>query len=117
MKAFKTDSIDDEDSNVKSMAESVAMESENARLAEEEQRAFMSSVVLDAYMSIRHKFDARTCTAFEMIKLEDIEVEKVVEELGVSPNVVNNAVYRITKKLKEVISENPDLKGFLDERK
>ncbi len=117
VKAFKTDSIDNEDSNVKSMAESVAMESENARLAEEEQRAFMASVVLDAYMSIRHKFDARTCTAFEMIKLEDIEVEKVVEELGVSPNVVNNAVYRITKKLKEVISENPDLKGFLDERK
>lgn len=117
VETFKTDSLDNEDFNVKAMAESIALESENAKLAEEEQRAFKESVVLDAYMSIRHKFDARTCTAFEMIKLEDVEVEKVVEELGVSPNVVNNAVYRITKKLREVISEDPNLKGLFDEGK
>ena len=115
--SFKTDSIDEDGGGVKAMAESIAQESLNAKLAEEEQRAFKESVVLDAYMSIRHKFDARTCTAFEMIKLEDIEVEKVVEELGVPPNVVNNAVYRITKKLKEIISEDPNLKGLFDERK
>ena len=68
-------------------------------------------------MSITHNFDPRTCTAFEMIKLEDVDVEKVVEELGVSPNVINNSVYRITKKLREVISEDPLMKEFFDERK
>lgn len=114
---FKTDSIDEDGGEVKTMAESIAQESLNAKLAEEEQRAFKESVVLDAYMSIRHNFDPRTCTAFEMIKLEDVDVEKVVEELGVSPNVINNSVYRITKKLREVISEDPLMKEFFDERK
>ena len=115
--SFKTDSIDEDGGGVKAMAESIAQESLNAKLAEEEQRAFKESVVLDAYMSIRHNFDPRTCTAFEMIKLEDMDVEKVVEELGVSPNVINNSVYRITKKLREVISDNPSMKEFFDERK
>ena len=115
--SFKTDSIDEDGGGVKAMAESIAQESQNAKLAEEEQRAFKESVVLDAYMSIRHNFDPRTCTAFEMVKLEDMDVEKVVEELGVSPNVINNAVYRITKKLREVISDNPSMKEFFDESK
>lgn len=115
--SFKTDSIDEDGGGVKAMAESIAQESQNAKLAEEEQRAFKESVVLDAYMSIRHNFDPRTCTAFEMIKLEDMDVERVVEELGVSPNVINNAVYRITKKLREVISDNPSMKEFFDESK
>lgn len=115
--SFKTDSIDEDGGGVKAMAESIAEESLNAKLAEEEQRAFKESVVLDAYMSIRHNFDPRTCTAFEMVKLEDMDVEKVVEELGGSPNVINNAVYRITKKLREVISDNPSMKEFFDESK
>ena len=115
--SFKTDSIDEDGGGVKAMAESIAQESQNAKLAEEEQRAFKESVVLDAYISIRHNFDPRTCTAFEMVKLEDMDVEKVVEELGVSPNVINNAVYRITKKLREVISDNPSMKEFFDESK
>lgn len=115
--SFKTDSIDEDGGGVKAMAESIAQESQNAKLAEEEQRAFKESVVLDAYMSISHNFDPRTCTAFEMVKLEDMDVEKVVEELGVSPNVINNAVYRITKKLREVISDNPSMKEFFDESK
>lgn len=115
--SFKTDSIDEDGGGVKAMAESIAQESLNAKLAEEEQRAFKESVVLDAYMSIRHNFDPRTCTAFEMVKLEDMDVEKVVEELGGSPNVINNAVYRITKKLREVISDNPSMKEFFDESK
>ena len=117
VEAFKTDSLDDENCNMKEMAESITLESESAKLAEEEQRAFKESVVLDTYMSIRHNFDPRTCTAFEMIKLEDADVDRVVEELGVSPNVVSSAVYRITKKLREVISGDPSMKEFFDEKK
>ena len=63
-------------------------------------------------MTIRHNFDARTCAAFEMIKLEDEDMDKVVEELGVSPNVVNNAVFRITKKLRELLTEDEKLKDL-----
>ena len=41
----------------------------------------------------------------EEIKLEDMDVETVVRELGVSQNTVNNAVYRIMKKLKETVQK------------
>ena len=50
-----------------------------------------------------------------MIKLEDANMEDVVRELGVSTNVVNNAVYRITKKLKEILSQDEKLKEFYNE--
>lgn len=69
----------------------------------DEVQAFKYSMILDAYESIRHKFSPRTCLAFEMIKLENKKVEEAMEELGVDSNSINNAVYRIMKKLKEVV--------------
>lgn len=103
-------SIDDDESDVLCSAEKLYAESKKVELQEAEKRAFRESLLLDAYMSIRHKFDARTCAAFEMIKLEDIDVETVVRELGVSQNAVNNAVYRIMKKLKETVQKERELK-------
>ena len=50
-----------------------------------------------------------------MIKLEDANMDDVVNELGVSANVVNNAVYRITKRLKEVLTQDEKLKEFYNE--
>ena len=44
----------------------------------------------------------------EEIKLEDMDVETVVRELGVSQNTVNNAVYRIMKKLKETVQKEKE---------
>lgn len=98
-------SIDDDDSDALCSAEKLHAESQKVELEAEEKKAFKESLILDAYMSIRHKFDARTCAAFEMIKLEDTDVETVVRELGVSQNTVNNAVYRIMKKLKETVQK------------
>lgn len=106
----RQESIEETDSGVLENIEALATEDARAQLAEEEVRAFRQAVFLDAYLSVRHFFDARTCIAFEMVKLEDVPVETVVRELGISPNVVNNAVYRITKKLRAVLSENQDLK-------
>lgn len=103
-------SIDDDESDVLCSVEKLYAESKKVELQEAEERAFRESLLLDAYMSIRHKFDARTCAAFEMIKLEDIDVETVVRELGVSQNAVNNAVYRIMKKLKETVQKERELK-------
>ena len=45
-----------------------------------------------------------------MVKLEGLPVERVVSELGVSPNVVNNAVHRITKRLRETLSRDENFK-------
>lgn len=106
----RQESIEETDSGVLENIEALATEDARGQLAEEEVRAFRQAVFLDAYLSVRHFFDARTCIAFEMVKLEDVPVETVVRELGISPNVVNNAVYRITKKLRAVLSENQDLK-------
>lgn len=106
----RQESIEETDSGVLENIEALATEDARGQLAEEEVRAFRQAVFLDAYLSVRHFFDARTCIAFEMVKLEDVPVEAVVRELGISPNVVNNAVYRITKKLRAVLSENQDLK-------
>ncbi|MFI3290913.1 MAG: hypothetical protein R3Y46_03425 [Opitutales bacterium] len=111
VKSFKFDSIDDEESSSADTVESIYAQSQKEKLNEEEDRAFKMSLILDAYMSIRHNFDAQTCTAFEMIKLEGAKVEEVVRELGVSSNIINNAVYRITKKLKETISKDDTMKG------
>ena len=73
-----------------------------------------NQIVRDTIARIGYKdgacgFDARTCAAFEMIKLEDMDVETVVRELGVSQNTVNNAVYRIMKKLKETVQKESEL--------
>ena len=112
---MKSDSIDDEESSALYNAETELAQEANAQLAEEEIRALKHALIMDAYTTIRHNFDARTCAAFEMIKLEDANMEDVVRELGVSTNVVNNAVYRITKKLKEILSQDEKLKEFYNE--
>ena len=103
---LKTDSLDNENSGAARDAETVFAENEHSKLAEEEARALRQSLLIDVYMSIRHNFDPRTCAAFEMVKLEDANMDDIVKELGVSPNVVNNAVFRITKKLKETLAKN-----------
>lgn len=111
--ACRNTSLDATDGKVLMVAElQVATEAE-MHLAEEEIRVFRQAVLIDAYTSIRHEFDARTCIAFEMVKFEGVPVETVVRELGVSPNVVNNAVYRITKKLRAMLSENQELKELM----
>ena len=107
------ESIDSEDGKILRWAEIYTADENAMRLAEEELRAFRQALLFDTYMSIRHEFDARTCIAFEMVKLEDVPVENVVRELGVSPNTVNNAVYRIVKKLRTVLSENRELEDLI----
>ncbi len=112
---MQSDSIDADDSNALSTVEIMLASDADSQLAEEEIRALKHALIMDAYTTIRHNFDARTCAAFEMIKLEDANMDDVVNELGVSANVVNNAVYRITKRLKEVLTQDEKLKEFYNE--
>ena len=107
------ESLDDDACDARSRAESEAAEngtSETERLEAEELRAFRRAILLDAYTCIRGEFAPYTCVAFEMVKLEGLPVERVVSELGVSPNVVNNAVHRITKRLREALSRDENFK-------
>lgn len=111
-KSSKNDSIDDSSNNLEKYLNDIYAESLNTQLEQEEIKALRESIILDAYMTIRHNFDARTCMAFEMVKLEDMDKDDVVKELGVSAGVINNAVYKIMKKLKEVISNDETMKDL-----
>ena len=84
--------------------------SSRIELETDELQALKYSMIMDAYETIRTDFSPRTCMAFEMIKLEHMTVENAVEELGVSANSINNAVYRIMKKLKEIIYNDENAK-------
>lgn len=107
---LKTDSISDEDKKLDDAIEDIYKESQSAKLKEEELSAFKKSLILDAYYVIRHKFDSRTCTAFEMLILEEYDIETAIRELGVSENTIRNAAHRIVKKLREIISTDENLK-------
>lgn len=104
-KYLTTESIDIDD-YIETKFEEIVDSDAHLELDRDEIIAFRYSMILDAYESIRHNFSPRTCLAFEMIKLEQAKIEDVVKELGVSPNTVNNAVYRIMKKLKEVVYDD-----------
>ncbi len=114
--APETESLNDGGGNVIARAERAAAASspsEPEMLEAEEQRAFRRAILLDAYTCIRSEFAPNTCIAFEMVKLEGIPVESVVSKLGVSPNNINNAVYRITKRLREMLSGNENFKELM----
>lgn len=83
--------------------EEVADNDIRLKLDADEIQAFKYAMILDAYEIIRHNFSPRTCLAFEMVKLKNKKIEEAMEELGVNANTINNAVYRIMKKLKEVV--------------
>ncbi|MBR4597316.1 MAG: hypothetical protein IKO42_02835 [Opitutales bacterium] len=103
-------SIDDDSADYARKLEVFYAESQKVMLEENELLAFRRAIIYDAYMSIRSFFDPQTCAAFEMIKLEGVKTEEVVRQFGISANAVNNAVWRITKKLKKIISEDEHFK-------
>ncbi|MBO7521656.1 MAG: hypothetical protein J6T16_05405 [Opitutales bacterium] len=103
-------SIDDGSADFARRLEILYAESQKVMLEENELLAFRRAVIYDAYMSIRSQFDPQTCAAFEMIKLEGAKTEEVVRQFGISANTVNNAVWRITKKLKKTIGEDENFK-------
>lgn len=110
-----TESIDNDDSTALHQAELELASNTKTKLAEEEMRALKYALIMDAYLTIRDNFDVRTCTAFEMIKLNNADINDVVNELGVSAHVINNGIYRIVKKLKQILSEDERMKEFYNE--
>ncbi len=97
------DSIEDENSNAAVNLDFKSAEDFNFELEGEEIRAYRQAVILDAYETIRHNFSPRNCMAFELVKLEGRSTKEVVQELGIDEKAINNAISRITKKLREVV--------------
>ena len=48
-----------------------------------------------------------------MIKFEGKNSDEVAKVFGVSKNVINNDIYRVIKKLKEIVLKNENKREFM----
>jgi len=112
---FKSDSLDDEEKELNDLIDEAYKISFLRQLEDDEELAFKQSFLLDLYNSIRHKFHPKTCAAFELVKFEGKSVEYVSKELELSSNTINNDIYRIIKKLREVALKSENIKEFKNE--
>lgn len=107
-------SLDDEkNDNLERLLEDLSQISFLTKLEDDEILSFKQSFLLDLYMSIRDNFEARTTAAFEMIKFEGKNSDEVAKVFGVSKNVINNDIYRVIKKLKEIVLKNENKREFM----
>ena len=107
-------SLDDEkNDNLERLLEDLSQISFLTKLEDDEILSFKQSFLLDLYMSIRDNFEARTTAAFEMIKSEGKNSDEVAKVFGVSKNVINNDIYRVIKKLKEIVLKNENKREFM----
>ncbi|MFI3291409.1 MAG: sigma-70 family RNA polymerase sigma factor [Opitutales bacterium] len=75
------------------------------KLEEDEAREYRKSVVMDAWENIRLTFSSQTALIFEMSQLEEKSVAEISKLLKVEREIINGAVHRVLKKLKEKLSE------------
>lgn len=109
-KAPPIDSLNDDDRKIDELLNEAYQISFLRQLEDDEELAFKQAFILDLYNSIRNDFDPKTTAAFEMVKFENRDIDYVVKELGITKNTVNNDVYRIMKKLKELVSKEENQK-------
>ena len=105
-------SLDSEDIDVDALLKDFTADIPIEQIGEEENRTYKNALFMDVYNSMRYQFEPRTCAAFEAVKLEQRKVSEVAEELGVSENVINNAVHRVVKKLRTELEKPENRKEF-----
>jgi RNA polymerase sigma-70 factor (ECF subfamily) len=88
-------SLDDEDSNVEG-----ALPKETPEETQTFQQALLATLIED----LRETIPLRHFQIFEMVKLQEMAAEQVAVELGVSRGVVDNTVYKVMKRLREIAS-------------
>ena len=88
-------SLDDEDSNVEG-----ALPKETPEECQSFQQALLATLIED----LRETIPLRHFQIFEMVKLQEMAAEQVAVELGVSRGVVDNTVYKVMKRLREIAS-------------
>jgi RNA polymerase sigma factor (sigma-70 family) len=70
----------------------------------EETKTFREALLATLIEDLRETIPLRHFQIFEMVKLQEMPVEQVAAELGVSRGVVDNTVYKVMKRLREIAS-------------
>ena len=94
--AFKNRSLEESDSEpaLKVPAETHA-----------EKKSFEQSLLNTLIEDLRAQIPMRHFEIFEMVKLKQMAPEQVAEELGIKRNVVDNTVYKVMKRLREISAQ------------
>jgi RNA polymerase sigma-70 factor (ECF subfamily) len=88
-------SLDDENSNVEGV-----LPKETPEECQSFQQALLATLIED----LRETIPLRHFQIFEMVKLQEMSAEQVALELGVSRGVVDNTVYKVMQRLREIAS-------------
>ncbi|NBV85109.1 MAG: sigma-70 family RNA polymerase sigma factor [Verrucomicrobia bacterium] len=70
----------------------------------EETQTFQQALLATLIEDLRETIPLRHFQIFEMVKLREMPVEQVASELGVARGVVDNTVYKVMKRLREIAS-------------
>jgi RNA polymerase sigma-70 factor (ECF subfamily) len=70
----------------------------------EEARTFQQSLLATLIEDLRETIPLRQFQIFEMVKLHGMPPEQVANELGASRGVVDNTVYKVMTRLREIAS-------------
>jgi RNA polymerase sigma-70 factor (ECF subfamily) len=70
----------------------------------EEARTFQQSLLATLIEDLRETIPMRQFQIFEMVKLHGMQPGRVAQELGVSRGVVDNTVYKVMQRLREIAS-------------
>ena len=75
----------------------------------EEQAASEDALVVQRALDlIRDEFDPRNWSAFEQVAIKERSAAEVAQELGVAPQVIRQANYRIRRRLRLVLENLVD---------
>jgi RNA polymerase sigma factor (sigma-70 family) len=85
-------------------AADVQIPEEAPRESAEEARTFQQSLLATLIEDLRETIPLRHFQIFEMVKLHEMPPGQVAEELGVSRGVVDNTVYKVMQRLREIAS-------------
>jgi RNA polymerase sigma factor (sigma-70 family) len=71
----------------------------------EEKESFEASLMKTLIEDLRAQIPMRHFEIFEMVKLKEMAPDQVAEELGIKRNVVDNTVYKVMKRLREMAAK------------
>lgn len=71
----------------------------------EERDSFVKSLLATLIEDLREQIPLRQFEIFEMVKLKGVAPERAAAELGVKRSVVDNTVYKVMKRLREIATK------------
>ena len=74
---------------------------------QEEDQSFQQALLATLIEDLREQIPMRHFEVFELVKLKGMSPEKAAGELGVQRGVIDNTIYKVMKRLRE-IAANPE---------